>query len=131
MRLILFGTEIPPALADELTRGGLELESAPEPRPEGDGAVAELAAGLRGAEAALAGDQVACALVAGSGDAALAAALAAVKLEIPTAWLAPADPSEVARLIGRVADLTLDASQDAATSAPSIRELAAPRLHSP
>ena len=67
-------------------------------------------------------------LVAGDGDAALAAALTAVKLGIPTAWLRPAKRREP--LVARVADETLDATADAGALA-AVRDLAARTISAP
>jgi hypothetical protein len=114
-----------------LTAEGFELDVRAPAVGDGPAATAELAAALRAAEAALEEAPPACALVIGSGDAALGAALTAVKLEIPAVWIAPADASGDAGLTGRVADLTLDATEDAATAARAIRDLAMPKLPSP
>jgi len=129
MRLIWFGEndgfELRPAL--EAAGFAVDAQPAPASTTEDVAVTARLAAALRAAEEACAGERPAAALVAGSGDPALAAALVAVKLDIPTAWLPTARAKED-ELIGRVADLTLDASGDAEASALAVRELALPRL---
>lgn len=131
MRLILFGTEIPPGLASALAEEGFQLEVAPAPgSPPAAGAVGELAAALREAESALSGDPPAAALVAGGGDDALAAALVAVKLGVPTAWISPPDAEIEVHLTRRVADLTVDATQNARDGARAIAEMAASTLRS-
>lgn len=129
MFVLTFG-QVPAGLLSELSDAGLEQRAAPTARADGDGATAELAAALRAGEQALTGEDVACAVVAGVGDDALGAALAAVKLGVPTLWLAPADAPPGALVIGRVADLTVVATDDAAEAAESIRSLAGPRLAS-
>ena len=130
MRVLTFGS-VPSRLLSELSAAGVEPEAAPTATREGDAATAELAAALRAGEQALTGEDVACALVEGTGDDALGAALAAVKLGVPTIWLPPADAPPQALLIGRVADLAVVATDDAAEVADSIRSLAAPKLASP
>jgi hypothetical protein len=130
VRVLAFGpmpSDLPPEV---LAAAGLEVEAAPQPQPDEIGATAELAAALRAGEHALGGGDVACAIVGGAGDDALGAALAAVKLGVPTAWLAPEEPSPEARVIGRVADLAIAATDDAEDAARRIRSLAAPRLRS-
>jgi hypothetical protein len=131
MRLVLLGEQIEPALAEALVAHGFEIDRAPPPRPQGDAAVAELAAAIRGAEAALQPDPPACALVAGSGDVALAAALAAVKLGIPCAWIEPPEAGDAGRLVGRVVDLSVDATGDAAELARAVAGIATPTLTGP
>ena len=127
MRLIVFGTEIRPALASALAEEGFQLEAAPTSAP-GSGAVGALAAGLRQAESALGGDPPAAAVVAGGGDPALAAALTAVKLGVPIAWIPPPDADVQVHLTGRVADLTVEATEDARDGARAIAGLAASTL---
>jgi hypothetical protein len=126
MRLICFGTP-ERALADALAAEGCELDVR---EPEGDRAEgsAALADALREAEAALR-DEPDAALVTGADDAALAGALTAVKLGIPTAWAG--DAGEETPLASRVAELTLDATGDARESARAIRELAESKIPSP
>jgi hypothetical protein len=125
MRVVLFGVDA--ALAESLARSGVEVEQGP-PAPTGDpGATAALAGGLRAAEEALAGSPPDAVLVGGDDDEALATALTAVKLEIPTAWLRPAASSADA-LVGRVADVSLDATADAEAVAAALAELASPRI---
>lgn len=131
MRLTLFGTETDPALVEALSGQGFAVAERALASPTGPEATATLAAGLRDAEAALAGEAPAAVVVAGGGDAALAAALTAVKLEIPTAWLPPAAGDPADALPSLVADLTLDASRDASANAQAVRALAAPTLSSP
>ncbi len=131
MRLILFGTEIPPALRSGLAEEGFELEAPPaRGAAPAAGAVGALAAALRDAESALGGDPPSAALVAGGGDAALGAALAAVKLGVPTAWISPPDAEIEVHLTGRVADLTVDATQNAHDAAREIAEMVASTLRS-
>ncbi len=131
MRLILFGTEIPAALRSALAEEGFELESPPAGgTPPGPGPVGALAAALREAEAALQGDPPSAAVVTGGDDAALGAALAAVKLGVPTAWISPPDAEIQVHLTRRVADLTRDATRDARESAREIAEIAASTLRS-
>ena len=131
MRMIVLGPEVPPPLAAALADEGVETEQAPQPEPQGESAVAELTAALRATERALDGSGAACALITGAGDAALGAALTAVKLGIPSAWLAPADAVESGELTGRVADLTVDATADPGAGARAIRELGVPTMRSP
>lgn len=130
VRVLTFGP-LPSPLLAELSEAGDEVEAAPTATAGGDGATAELAAALRAAEQALTGEEIACAVVTGAGDDALGAALAAVKLGVPTVWLPAADAPPQALLIGRVADLTVVATDDAAEMADSIRSLAASKLGSP
>ena len=128
MRLLCIPVQPEPGLAEALTAEGFELDvraAAESPAS----ATATLAASLRATETNLAG--AAAVLLTGTGDEALGAALAAVKLGIPTCWLRPADASVEEDLIGRVADLTLAATDDAAAASLAIRELAAPKLSSP
>jgi hypothetical protein len=125
MRLITFGPEIRPALASALAEEGFQLEVAPVAPPPAPGAVGALAAGFRQAELALGGDPPAAALVAGGGDPALAAALTAVKLGVPVAWIPPPDPEVEVHLTRRVADLTVEATEDARDGARAIAEMAA------
>ena len=127
--VLSFG-QVPSPLLSALSEAGLDPEAVPAPSTEGDGTTAELAAALRAGERALTGEGVACALVAGAGDDALGAALAAVKLGVPTAWLAPADAPPDAQVIGRVADITVAATEDAEEAVRRIRSLAGPRLRS-
>ena len=125
MRVVLVGTH--PSLVEALGRAGMEVGQVQFP-PAGDaGATAGLAGALRAADEALAGDPPDALLVGGDGDPALGAALTAVKLGIPTAWLRPADAPRDA-LVGRVADLSLDATTDAEVLATAVRELAAPTI---
>lgn len=131
MRLIFFGTEIPAAMHSALAEEGFRLEVAPaRGAPPAAGAVGALAAALREAESALGGDPPSAALVAGGGDHALGAALAAVKLGVPTAWISPPDAEVEVMLTRRVADLTVDATQSARDSAREIAEMAASTLRS-
>ena len=128
MRLLCIPAQPEPGLAEALTAEGFELDvraAAESPAS----ATATLAASLRTTETAL--DGAAAVLLTGTGDEALGAALTAVKLGIPTCWLRPADASVEEDLIGRVADLTLAATDDAAAASLAIRELAAPKLSSP
>jgi hypothetical protein len=128
MRVLLFDAEGDPDLLAGLRAEGLEVERPEVPPSPGPGATTALVAGLRGAEGALAGDPPAAVVVAGTGDEVLAAALTAVKLAIPTVWLAS---GEVGALIGRVADRSVDASAGAPAAAGAVRELAAPTIATP
>lgn len=114
-------------LAESLSRAGIRVEQGPPAPADGHGATAALVATLRATEEVLTGDQADAVLVGGDADEALAVALTAVKLEIPTAWLRPADAPRDG-LVGRVADLCLDATADAAAVAVAMRELAAPTI---
>jgi hypothetical protein len=127
MRLTCFGRP-ESALAEALAAEGCELDVTELEGGDGAGATTALARALRAADAALqpAPDAV---LVTGADDAALAAALTAVKLGIPTAWIGDAD-GEVP-LVARVAELPLDATADAAQTAQGIRELADSKIPSP
>ena len=125
MRIALVAPESGRSLAADLEGAGLDVAPIEVPDP-GDLAGGGLAAALRAAEAALESDRPAALVVAGAGDEALGAALTAVKLGIPTAWLRPDEPT--AGLTGRVADLTLDATDGAPAIAAAIRELAAPTI---
>ena len=127
MRLTCFGRP-ESALADALAAEGCELDVTELESADGASASAALAAALRAAEAALqpAPDAV---LVSGGDDTALAAALTAVKLGIPTAWIG--DAGGEIPLVARVAELTLDATGDAAGTARAIRELAESKIPSP
>ena len=126
MRLVCFGAP-ERALADALAVEGCELDVRELEGGTAEGSAA-LAAALRSAEAALE-DAPDAALVTGADDVALAAALTAVKLGVPTAW-AGAEAEEVP-LVARVAELTVDATRDAAEGARAIRELAQPRIPPP
>jgi hypothetical protein len=128
MLVTTFGVPVEATLATALEREGFELRDAPAPGATGDGVVAELAAALRGAEATLEADPPACALACGSGDVSLAGALGAVKLGIPCAWVEPPDPDAEARIVGRIADLTVRARADAPEAALAIAGIAAPTL---
>ena|SRR5215211_477405 len=127
MRLICFGRP-ESALAEALAAEGCELD-VKEPA-SGDRATgsAALAAALREAEAALQEPPDAV-LVTGADDVALAAALTAVKLGIPTAWAG--DGGAEIPLVARVAELRLDATADAAQRAGAIRGLAESKIHAP
>jgi hypothetical protein len=125
--LTCFGTLDAP-LADALEREGFDDVDALSLSADGD-SVEGLAAALREAELALADSGPAAVLVTGTGDAALAAALTAVKLDIPTAWLGGATGE--LPLVARVAPTTLDATADAAENARAIRALAESRSPSP
>lgn len=133
MRLIRFGNGEDGELAAALAAAGFAVDAQPPPAGTASErtATAALTEGLRAAEAACAGERPTAVVVADAGDAALAAALVAVKLEIPTAWLRPADAGAEDELVGRVADLTLDASHDADETARAVRDLAMPRLPGP
>jgi UDP-N-acetylglucosamine 2-epimerase len=129
MRLILFaGPEESAAAA--LEAAGVEAEERALPSAAGPEAAAELIAGLRGAEEALAGDPPDVVLVAGAGDAALGVALTAVKLQLPTGWLCEGDAEDGA-LVASVVDESLDATADAGDLSSQVRDLAARKLLAP
>jgi hypothetical protein len=124
MRLTAFG--LPDGtLAEALRAEDFELDARTLNPGDGASPADALAAALRDAEAALE-DPPEAALVAGEGDSALAAAVTAVKLGIPTAWVG-ADGGEIP-LVARVAELRLDATADAAQSARAVRELVESRI---
>jgi hypothetical protein len=125
MRVVLLGAD--PTLAETLGRAGIEVGQVEPPAAGEGGATGALAGALRAAEEVLAGDPPDALLVGGDGDPALGGALTAVKLGIPTAWLRPADAPRDG-LVGRVADLSLDATTDAEAVAAAVRELAAPTI---
>jgi hypothetical protein len=126
VRLLSFG-QPDAALAEALASEGFQVDvAALTSAPEG-GMTAELARALREAESALS-DRPAAVLVVGVDDAVVAAALTAVKLDIPTAWVG--DRADPVPLVARVAELTLDATADAADGARAVRELAESRLRS-
>jgi hypothetical protein len=127
MRLICFGRP-PSALADALAAEGWNLDVTASASGEGASGSAAMAAALRSAESALQ-ETPDAALVTGADDAALAAALTAVKLGIPTVWAG--DAGEEIPLAARVAELTLDATGDAGEGARAIRELAESKIHAP
>ena len=127
MRLSCFG-QPESALAEALAAEGCELDVTELESGDGASAPAALAGALRTAEAALQQAPDA-ALVTGADDAALAAALTAVKLGIPTAWIG--DSGGEVPLVARVAELTLDATGDAAEAARAIRELGESKIPSP
>jgi hypothetical protein len=131
MRLTLFdaGDRSTVELAEALGAEGFAVDRRAMAVSDGPEATATLVATLRAAEAELADQPPDAVLVAGGGDAALAATLVAVKLEIPTAWLPAAGPDDP--LPGLVADLTLDASGDASASAQAVGAMAGPTLPSP
>jgi hypothetical protein len=125
MRLICFGRP-ESALADALAAVGCELDVTRPGSADGASGSAALAGALRAAEAALQEPPDAV-LVTGADDAALAAALTAVKLGIPTAWAG--DAGGEPPLVARVAELRLDATADVAQRASAIRELAESKNH--
>ena len=130
MRLVLFGDQPVPGLPDALAAAGFEVEPAPSPAvPRAP--VEALATALRAAEGALDARPVAAAVVCGGGDEALAAALAAVKLGIPTAWIRPPDAEIDVHLTERVADTALDATDGAQAIAAAVTAIAASTLRTP
>jgi UDP-N-acetylglucosamine 2-epimerase len=130
MEVVVFTTGENPGLVEALTGEGLSARTEAIPSAEGPGESRELVAGLRGAEAALESDPPDVVLVTGAGDGALATALTAVKLQIPTGWLGGGDDGE-GELIARVADASLDASAPAGDLASRVRDLAARTLRAP
>lgn len=130
MEVFVFAAADGDALADALEAEGLEARARALPSGDGNRPSAALVSALRAAEEALAADPPAAVLVKGADDAALAVALTAVKLQIPTGWLAEDDSVEGA-LIGRVADASVDASAPAGEVASQVSELAARRLPAP
>ena len=127
MRVMLFAAQADAALMAALQAEGLELDHRTPPPADAPGASGVLISALRDAEQALAATRPAAVLVTGDGDAALAVALTAVKLSIPTAWLRPGGATGHP-LVDRVADEALDATADAAQLAASVRALAAPTI---
>ena len=127
MRVVLFADGSADGLADGLAAEGISLEAVTLPAKPGAPSIAALVSSLRGAEEALTGDAPEAVLVAGEGDEALAAALTAVKLQIPTGWLGPAEDS----LLGRLADASVDATAPAADLASAVRGLAARTIPAP
>ncbi len=130
MRVVLFADGEAGGLGERLSADGVALEPVSLPAPEGDASSAALVGALRGAEDALEGEEPAAVLVAGDGDAALAATLTAVKLQIPTGWLRPAGAGEDG-LVARLADTSLDATAPAADLGSAIRDLAARTISAP
>jgi len=127
MRVMLFAAAADAALMAALEAEGLRIDHREPPSADAPGASGVLVSSLRDAEQALAAAEPAAVLVGGDGDAALAAALTAVKLSIPTAWLRPGSTTGHP-LVERVADRALDATADAAQLAASVRALAAPTI---
>jgi hypothetical protein len=125
MRLSTFGT-LDERFAEALTAEGFELDRQ-NLAADGPSAPSALAGALREAEATL-GDAPAGALIAGTDDAALAAAITAVKLGIATAWVGRGDGD--VPLVAHAAELTIDATADAAESARAVTELVARKMPS-
>jgi hypothetical protein len=123
MGIILFARPDQQHAVAELSEQELELRL--HELESTDGPTGGLIAGLREAERALADADADAVLVAGADDAALAAALTAVKLQIPTAWLA-GEGDDAGVLIGRVADEVIDASGPAEEVAARVAALARP-----
>jgi hypothetical protein len=130
MRLVLFGHDTVPGLAEALAAEGFELARASEP-VAGDGLVGALVTHLRAAEDALGESPPDAAVVCGGGDPALAAALVAVKLGVPTAWVRPPDAEIEVHLTGLVADACVDATDGAAACAEAVTAIAASTLRAP
>jgi hypothetical protein len=120
VRLATFGT-LDEGFAKALLSEGFELERRTL-AADGPSAPSALASALREAEATL-GDAPAGVLVTGTDDDALAAAITAVKLGIPTAWVGRVDGD--APLAAHAAELALDATADVAASARAVAELVA------
>src|SRR5687768_14211580 len=99
------------ALVARLGEAGVDARIEALPEPSGAGS-AGLIAALRIAEDALEARQPDGVVVAGTDDSALAAALTAVKLQIPTAWVEARDGGGDP-VIARVADASIDASAPA------------------
>ena len=130
MRLVLFGHETVPGLADALAAEGFEVARASQ-AVAGDGPVDALVAHLRGAEDSLGESPPDAAAVCGGGDPALAATLAAVKLGVPTAWIRPPDAEIEVGLTGLVADACVDATEGAGACAAAVTAIAASTLRAP
>lgn len=127
MRITLLAPPMDAALGSELDAAGLEVRTCELPAGDGEEPGGELSACLRASERALSGHSPDAAVVAGGGDAALAAALTAVKLQLPTVWVSAAG-EEPGSLVERVADLTVPASEGAQQIATAVRELVAPTI---
>lgn len=130
MRVVLFTDAAGQGTSGALQAEGISLDRWDLPPAIGSQTSGALVAGFRDAETTLSGEPPEAVLVAGTGDGALAAALTAVKLQIPTGWLRQADSPEDA-LIARVADASLDATAPAADLAAQVRDLAARRIPAP
>ena len=124
MKVVLLARESPAEILEGLVRAGIEVDEVRLPTAESD--IATLAACLEAAATALAAPVPAAAVVAGEGDAPLAAALAAVKLGVPTAWIGGTGP-----LPGLLADEALDASADSASLVRAVEALVNPKLGNP
>jgi hypothetical protein len=130
MNVLLLSDRASTDLADALRSREVDVAEAiiggdGTPAAADGGEIAALAAALRTAEAALADRSATAAVAVGDGDWALAAALVAVKLGIPLAWLprgAPAQPAEGGEppLLELVADHALKASDEPDASAAAI-----------
>jgi hypothetical protein len=131
MNVLLLSDRASTDLADALRSREVDVAEAiiggeGAPATANGGEIAALAAALRAAEAALADRPATAAVAVGDGDWALAAALVAVKLGIPLAWLprgAPAQAAEGAEppLLQLVADHALQASDDPDAAAGAIQ----------
>ncbi len=130
MKVVLFTGGAAEETAAALTAEGLSPDVRPLPAPTSPEASGALVAGLRGASDALTSEEPDAVLVAGSGDAALAVALTAVKLQIPTGWVRYAS-SPADTLIARVADQTIDATAPAGDLALQVKALGARRIPAP
>jgi hypothetical protein len=132
VRIALIGSAHAPAIAPSLVAAlgaeGFAVERHELRAGASDGATAALAEALREAEALLASDPPDAAAVFGDDDVALAAALVAVKLEIPTAWLGAGEAAPELPLVAHVAHAALDATGDAAALAAAIAGMVAPTL---
>ncbi len=123
MRVVLIADGTSDRVTEGLADEGITDRAGDPAAAAGDGASAELVAALRGAEEALAADPPDAVLVTGQDDRALAAALTAVKLQIPTGWLGPAGTGDAP--VARIADARLDATTPAVDLATAIRDLTA------
>lgn len=132
MRLTLIGADDAPnealALAAALEAEGFTVTRHALRQADGEEATAALVGALRESETLLAGEPPQATVIAGEGDLALAAALVAVKLEIPTAWIGPPVAQGALPLAARIAHLALDATAPAPVSAAAITGIAAPTL---
>jgi UDP-N-acetylglucosamine 2-epimerase len=132
VRIALIGSAHSPAIAPSLVEAlgaeGFAVEHHELRAGARDGATAALVEALREAEALLASDPPDAVAVSGDSDVALGAALVAVKLEIPTAWLGAGEAAPELSLVARVAHAALHATGDAATLAAAIAGMAAPTL---
>ena len=130
MRVALFAADTSDVGSLAALAEDIEVDRHASPASPGPAAVSALVASFRAAEEALAEDPPDAAIVAGEDDAALAAALTAAKLDVPTAWLRPPG-TKGQPLVERVAGAAIDAEGDASALASAVRSLAAPTITAP